>query len=719
MLLVPQSLLQSFSSVIQPLSSLSPLPPPNQHQCSLVVSISSLFSLVISFVLIAFNSNLVDQDGVLKVWDATDGRYLGECTELRQQISPAVCMTPLILGHSSRPSMVAVGGASRSMFIVDVASRKVVTTFTSHGDWLTCLSSTSKPATAVGLASLGKDGMIGLWRVPESLSTIVGPIVSPQQRKAVADEFGPLARIQLTVDTIFGTPIGGGGGGSGVDDSGDHTDEEDSSSSSSSIPLSAPFPSSSLRPKPISFGQRLSPQVIESDAEQDDDDDDDEEDKRLKPISVQLSNDGLLLAIVFPTCWVLFSTTGECERLVVVRPPLPDLSKETASNHGRKRDSSLVPNEQRTSMSNSGGGGSGGGSWAGGCFTESKSFISWTEAGVGCVYALDKSTTVTKESSRSKYTARLLYCMNTPQLHPKALESIELRCYGWTGSTTDHKFCFANGSVVATWDMPEAGERIPTPGTPTAIPPPITLSSNQGGGGSSYGSVGPFSAAASLSYDKLPFFGDMSAFGNSFTILPSPGMKSSSPPYSSYTPLLNPFSLSNRRDTVPFSSSGYFAWPTLPEDRSSITCCCVLEDIFVLICGHDNGEVSCTTLPSDPFTKRFKAHDKCVTALLAPSPSMSEKSRFLVTAGGDFCIKVWDLFSFELRHSFYMHSAAILRLVPLTPPPLPPNQADNNVTLRHSFLSIGAGFCVGIFSLDTMTCQHWLYCHKPPITPHH
>lgn len=46
---------------------------------------------------------------------------------------------------------------------------------------------------------------------------------------------------------------------------------------------------------------------------------------------------------------------------------------------------------------------------------------------------------------------------------------------------------------------------------------------------------------------------------------------------------------------------------------------------------------------------------------------------------------------------------------------MPPGQADNAAALRHSFMSVGTDRCIGVFSLDSLQCQHWLCGHPAPI----
>ena len=62
-----------------------------------------------------------------------------------------------------------------------------------------------------------------------------------------------------------------------------------------------------------------------------------------------------------------------------------------------------------------------------------------------------------------------------------------------------------------------------------------------------------------------------------------------------------------------------------------------------------------------------------------------------------------------------MHTGVITKLVPLAPPSLIQGAIDITSPLRHSFMSIGADHCIGIFSLDTKTCQHWFTGHTADI----
>ena len=69
----------------------------------------------------------------------------------------------------------------------------------------------------------------------------------------------------------------------------------------------------------------------------------------------------------------------------------------------------------------------------------------------------------------------------------------------------------------------------------------------------------------------------------------------------------------------------------------------------------------------------------------------------------------------ELIKMFNMHTGVIKKLVPLSPPSLIQGSIDITSPLRRSFMSIGADHCIGIFSFDTKTCQHWFTGHTADI----
>ena len=191
-------------------------------------------------------------------------------------------------------------------------------------------------------------------------------------------------------------------------------------------------------------------------------------------------------------------------------------------------------------------------------------------------------------------------------------------------------------------------------------------------------------------------------------------------------------------------------WRAVGAEWQSVTSLCLLEDLFVLFCGHADGVVSCHTLPSDGCPQRFQAHERRVTALYSPRPQAGDRWRVVVSASDDFTIKVWRLFSFELHYCFNIHSGSVLHLVPFTAPPMPsacgaPGPAttalagssggssssssgsggaggsgalvdvDTTSLYRNSIMSIGADRCVAIFDLDRLECQHWLPGHYSPI----
>eukprot|EP00727_Mastigamoeba_balamuthi_P004249 m51a1_g13821 hypothetical protein (1224) ;mRNA; r:431378-436175 len=298
--------------------------------------------------------------------------------------------------------------------------------------------------------------------------------------------------------------------------------------------------------------------------------------------------------------------------------------------------------------------------WAGGSFLDARRFLAWTEAGVGCFYSI--------EIEDGTWVAHLTHCTEPPRVSPPHPSS-------------------------------------PGPVERASKSPPVAPPSQM------------HSVVACLRGSVFA-----SATGNSVSM-----WRISLPRYSSVdntdsasesqaSPVVVPDDVPAKLEALTPAASGCFtnAWATL-DDRSSVTCTCVLEDILVMICGHQNGEISSSILPTDPFPKRVAAHAKRVTALMAPHPSVSSTTRYLVSAGDDCCIKVWEMFSFELKHSFAMHSAPILRLIPVAPQSAF-IAGDSTSSLKHSFLSIGADRCIGIFSLDTFQSQHWLSGHPAPIT---
>ncbi|KAH3732233.1 WD repeat protein 7 [Pelomyxa schiedti] len=154
-------------------------------------------------------------------------------------------------------------------------------------------------------------------------------------------------------------------------------------------------------------------------------------------------------------------------------------------------------------------------------------------------------------------------------------------------------------------------------------------------------------------------------------------------------------------------------WKGTEPSRSNITSSCLLEDVLVLICGLKSGEITTFVLPNDLYSRTIKAHSQRVTCLLAPPPKAN--SRLLVSAGDDFCIKIWELFSFEIKYVLCTHSGPITRLLLVQPIKMPTDQGNRYADMKNSFMSVGQDHSVGIYSLETFQCQHWFYGHPAPI----
>lgn len=87
------------------------------------------------------------------------------------------------------------------------------------------------------------------------------------------------------------------------------------------------------------------------------------------------------------------------------------------------------------------------------------------------------------------------------------------------------------------------------------------------------------------------------------------------------------------------------------EGQASITATLVIEELLLLVCGLQNGSMTVSQLPADSSPRYIeRAHNSKITCLLGYSHS---PRKFIVSAGEDCAIKVWNL-EYVIFHSFFI-----------------------------------------------------------------
>lgn len=170
--------------------------------------------------------------------------------------------------------------------------------------------------------------------------------------------------------------------------------------------------------------------------------------------------------------------------------------------------------------------------------------------------------------------------------------------------------------------------------------------------------------------------------------------------------------------------SGNFAdaWKSIEPPQRPVTASLVLEDQLLFIRGHDNGNISTCTLPTDPFPKYNKAHAARVNCLMCSPPNPHAPQRRLLVSGSDDCtVKVWELASFELLHTFSHHTGPVTHVFP--PPPRyitagasVGKEREGSVWDHHTFFSVSEDKNVVLYSLDSMVCRHLFGTHPALIS---
>ena len=286
------------------------------------------------------------------------------------------------------------------------------------------------------------------------------------------------------------------------------------------------------------------------------------------------------------------------------------------------------------------------------------------------------------------YTVRLLYCLDPPVFPVDPAEK-GLKTSGWRGSYSKGIFSVANGNNIASWVFPKITEApILFGGKGIVISDSALLATghaSDGRGPSAEGALpqpagsvavsmqqkqqhGLLSSSTSLVISE----GDHNALEDDFSTMAQRSYEDQIAMYSSSIDSLRKAKIIRPSATGSFragfrglrnhhhhpsnNSKSSSSSSNSGNDKCEVTCSCLLEDIMMLACGYSNGEVSTTIFQAESVFKCFQAHTKRVTNILAPDPSISKDCRYLITAGDDFCIKVWNVlykyYLISVSHSF-------------------------------------------------------------------
>jgi len=140
--------------------------------------------------------------------------------------------------------------------------------------------------------------------------------------------------------------------------------------------------------------------------------------------------------------------------------------------------------------------------------------------------------------------------------------------------------------------------------------------------------------------------------------------------------------------------------------KAKVTASLVLDDLMLLIRGYEDGSISTSKLPTDLLTKfHTNAHNSKVNYLMSSHPGNSK--RLLFSASNDCTIKVWDLVSFKLLHTFSHHTGPVISITPL------PHSRKN------TFISISEDKTIGMYSMEDLSCKHMFGVHQSSIQKVH
>ncbi|KAM9973298.1 hypothetical protein ACTFIR_012674 [Dictyostelium discoideum] len=142
--------------------------------------------------------------------------------------------------------------------------------------------------------------------------------------------------------------------------------------------------------------------------------------------------------------------------------------------------------------------------------------------------------------------------------------------------------------------------------------------------------------------------------------------------------------------------------------QQRVTASLLLDDTMMLIRGYEDGSISTSKLPTDLFTKFYNnSHNSRVNYLMSSPPGTGLR-RLLFSASNDCTIKVWDLSTFKLLHTFSHHTGPVYSIFSLP-----------QSSRRNTFISISEDKTIGMYSMEDLSCKHMFGVHSSSISKVH
>ena len=568
---------------------------------------------------------------VLRIWNAEDGSFIGECSELSGLLHLAVSMTML----QDKDTVVVCGTGQRAYF-VSIGSKQVIAAIRAHRDWITHISTRSIEGeiTEQDLARRHHSLLMGDTRTVDAFDR-------DYVTNAVADSLGEMP--EFVTGSLDGTVAVWGARAF-----------RDRSVSWEITPL--------LRLHLTHLVGRV-------------------EGAHKCLVCADISNDGGMLAIVTMKKWFLVSLAAKGHPTVAaVRiPRSSDTLQESEWAGGYFVSNTLFfcwsqfgvgflyriemqrPAKKPTNNANTN-------TTPSATTNQSQNNLNLSssikEDDENIDIELEKSSAVPtavvslkkREEDYSsmfdnmRYTVRLLYCLDPP-VFPVDPQDKSSKSSGWRGSYGKGIFTVANGSNIASWVFPKITEApIIFGGRGIVMSDPASMTAATRFGAEKGDAKEPPSptlvVSAAISPDMAKSTEPTTPDNNDEDDFSTMAQRTYEDQIAMYSHSMDTL---KKADIISPSAIGSFRTGFTGfqshsgANGSDVTCSCLLEDIMMLVCGFSNGEVSTWVFQGESVFKTFKAHTKRVTNILAPNPDISKDCRFLITAGDDFCIKVWNL----------------------------------------------------------------------------
>lgn len=579
----------------------------------------------------------LSSQSVLRIWNAEDGSFIGECAELFGLLHLAVSMTML----QDKDTIVVCGTGQRAYF-VSIGSKQVIAAIRAHRDWITHISTRSVEgeATEQDLARRHHSLLMGdtrtveafdrdcvtnavaesLGEMPEFVTGSFDGTVAVWGARAFKDrsvawEITPLLRLHLTrlVGRVEGAhkslvcaDISNDGGMLAV------------------VTVKKWFlVSLAARGHPTVAAVRIPKSSSNNMAESE-------------------WAGGYFVSNTLFFCWSQFGV-GFLYRIEMQKPAAQQMASPTTNNVPAPTNPSMNPSgnvreddenidielEKSTAVSTT-------------ALTGSSSSSSST-SGRPRSEEVDYSTMF----DNMRYTVRLLYCLDPP-VFPADPQDKSSKSSGWRGSYSKGIFTVANGSNLASWVFPRITEApILFGGRGIVMSNHVQMSTLP------FGVEKSEAKELTISVPPVEISPDLASSPEQTIQVNNDEDDYSTMAQRRYKDQIEMYSVSKdvMKEAEIISPSAIGSFKTgFTGIRShsgpngyDVTCTCLLEDIMMLVCGFSNGEISARVFQGDWLIKGLKAHTKRVTNILAPSPDISKDCRYLITAGDDFCIKIWNL----------------------------------------------------------------------------